>query len=264
MDGTPVLTEQQWRILDSLADGEQTFEQVFGDYAASWPSTTPKDMLPDLFYLYDNNLVAIRQRDSESDLPSFEILPSTPEEITRDVQAQFDEFSARYAEGSLPAEPMGLWLETTLKGESEWGSERYKPYWRESPAPPAKEKAAPAWLPYAIAGFILVLMAIAIWGFTQGTWSMAADRQVNLGPCLIPMRATLEAAGAPAEALQELDMAGRPNDWQSDALLRLTNVDKALEAMPPTDALTAVRTELGALLEACRPDVHRCGCSSVR
>jgi hypothetical protein len=253
MDDIPGLTEKQWGILDSLADGQQPFEQVFRDYATLSPSAAPKDLLADLFSLEAEGLVAIRQGISEAAPQGQAIHPATPEEITRDVQAQFDAFAADYARVPVTAAPLGLWLEVTSKGEAEWGEARYKPYWREAPPPPAKEAALPRWFPYAVAGLILLLMAVGVWGYTQGTFSVSGDNPVKLGACLVPMRATLASAGAPAEALQQLAVAAQPHVWQSDALDRLVKADRALDSMPATTGITETRAALRSLIAACKP-----------
>ncbi len=225
-----MLTKKLWCLLDSLADGQQPFEQVYADYAARWPSATPEDLQADLAYLQAISLVSVR------------------------------EFSASPAEaqGALP----GAAIEMTSRGAAEWEDARYEPYWKESTPQPTESFTIPRRLYFALAAMCLMLTAIAVWGFLHATWSMANDEAVDLGQCLRPIRATLAAAGAPADALAQLDKAGQAGIWRSEAVARLQEAAASLSSMGAAPDAAVARAEVVRLMNNCRPD-SPCQCTSL-
>ncbi len=231
-----MLTEELWCLLDSLADGPQEFEHVYADYAARSPSATPEDLRAALAYLRAIGLVSAH------------------------------EFSAPPAEAQGapgPAVLPGTTIEMTSRGASEWEDACYDPYWKEPTPPPPESFAFPVGLQYGIAGLCLLLAVVGIWGYLQATWSIANDKAVDLGQCLRPIRATLAAAGAPADVLAQLDKAGQAGIWRSEAGARLQEVDDSLSSMHAGSVMAAMQVEVQRLMNACRPD-SPCECGALR
>ena len=235
MAGEPMLTEKLWCLLDSLADGQQPFDQVYAEYATRSPSATPEDMQADLAYLQAVGLVSVRG-----------FLAPPPE-----------------AQGvpGLAALP-GAVIEMTSRGAAEWEDARYEPYWQESTPQPTESLTFPPRLSCVLAGLWLLLTAVAVWGFLQATWSMASDEAVDLGPCLRPIRATLAAAGAPADVLAQLDRTAQAGIWRSEAVARLQEVNASLSSMRAAPAVTGAQADVERLMDACRP-ASPCRCGSL-
>jgi hypothetical protein len=227
------LTARLWCLLDSLVDGQQPFDRLFPEYAAGSPSATPADLQTDLAYLQAIGLVSVSE---------FSASPS----------------AAQGAPGL--AAPPGAAIELTAQGEAEWDDARYEPYWQDSPPSPSKPFTFPRRVQYSLAGLCLLLSAIAVWGFLQATWSMAGDTAVNLGACLKPIRATLAAAGAPADVLTQLDAAGQAGLWRSEAVARLQQAAAGLKSMRAASAVAGAQADLERLMNSCRPDAPcQCG-----
>ena len=226
MVGETMLTQKLWCLLDSLADGQQPFEQVYADYAARSPSATPEDLQADLAYLQAIGLVSVRG------------------------------FSAP------PAEARGAAIEMTSRGEAEWDDACYEPYWKESTPQPARPFTIPRRVYYAVAGLCLLLTAVAVWGFLQATWSMASDKAVDLGQCLRPIRATLAEAGAPADVLAQLDRAGQAGIWRSEAVARLQEAAASLSSMRAAPVAAEAQADVIRLMNDCRPD-SPCQCGAL-
>ena len=229
-----MLTEKLWCLLDSLADGQQPYEQVYADYSTRSPSTTPEDMQADLAYLQAIGLVSVRGSSAPSD-------------------------EAQGAPG-LAASP-GATIEMTSRGEAEWDDARYEPYWKES-TQPKESFAIPRRVYYAVAGMCLLLTAVAVWGFLQATWSMANDKAVDLGQCLRPIRATLAEAGAPADVLAQLDRAGQAGIWRSEAVARLQEAAASLSSMRAAPVAAGAQADVIRLMNDCRPD-SPCQCGAL-
>ncbi len=225
-----MLTKKLWCLLDSLADGQQSFEQVHADYAARWPSATSGDVQADLAYLQAIGLVSIH------------------------------EFSAPLAEAQ--GTPPGAMIEMSSRCAAEWEDARYEPYWKESTPQPTESFTIPRRLYFALAAMCLLLTAIAVWGFLHSTWSMANDDPVDLGQCLRPIRATLAAAGAPADVLAQLDRAGQAGTWRSEAVARLQEAAASLSSMGAAPDVAVARAEVVRLMNDCRPD-SPCQCTSL-
>ncbi len=235
MSAEPMLTEKLWCLLDSLADGQQPFEQVYAEYAARSPSATPDDLQADLAYLQAMDLVSVRGSSAPlAEAPGVSGLAVSP----------------------------GTTVETTSRGRAEWEDARYEPYWKEFTPQPTESLTIPRRLHYVLAGMCLLLTAVAIWGYLHATWSMANDEAVDLGSCLRPIRATLAAAGAPPDVLAQLNMAAQPGIWRSDAVARLQAADASLRSMPAAPAVAEARADVERLMDACRP-ASPCQCGSL-
>lgn len=230
-----MLTEKLWSLLDSLVDGQQPFEQVYAEYAARSPLATPDDLRADLAYLQAIGLVSV----GGSSAPPVE---------------------AQGTPGS--AAPPRAGIELTPRGAAEWDDARYEPYWKESTRSPSKPFMFPLRVQYSVAGLCLLLTVVAVWGFLQATWSMAGDKAVDLGQCLKPIRATLAAAGAPADVLTQLDKAGQAGIWRSEAVARLQQVAVALNSMRAAPDVAGAQADLERLMNNCRPD-SPCQCGAL-
>jgi hypothetical protein len=228
MVAQPMLTEKQWCILDSLADGRQPFEQVYADNAALSPWTTPEELRSELAYLQAAGLVAVGETSAPPD----------------DGQA------------ALPDSG----IEMTPQGAAEWDDPRYEPYWKESPPPP-KQFTFPRRLQFVLAGLFLLLAVVGVWAFLHATWSIANDEAVDLSQCVRPIRAKLAAAGAPADVLAQLDKAGQAGIWRSEAVARLQAVDASLSSVRASWVLSGAQADVRGLMNDCRPD-SPCQCGA--
>jgi hypothetical protein len=235
-----MLTEKQWGLLDALADGEQSRQQLYADYVACWSQTatstaTLEDFLNDLSELHAGGLITFTDQ-------------MKPAALNPDSQ---------------PASPQlaNLWVATTPRGEAEWGDAAYEPFWKAPASKPLKSVTFSPRVQSAVAALCFLLMGVSLWGFMQGTFSIAGDAQANLGMCLAPIRATLASARAPDDVLQELDRAGRPNIWQSEAVNHLVRVDQALDTL--AGAKEKIHAKLQLLINACRL-YQNCGCGVIK
>ena len=100
-------------------------------------------------------------------------------------------------------------------------------------------------------GCVGVLSAACIIGsivaFAYGSGGVGGEVPINLSPCLVPIRATLTAAGASQAVGWRLEAAARPGIFDSDVLPLLLEAERLLEPMrdnaavvPALQALTDV------------------------
>lgn len=99
----------------------------------------------------------------------------------------------------------------------------------------------------ALAGAATV--ALAIWGFTQSTWTYSTSSVDSATTArLIQVRDKLAAADAPQGALQQLAVAAQPNANIGDAIEALVNADQALAAVSGNSDIASARQELRIIL----------------
>jgi hypothetical protein len=130
----PVLTRQQWLILNCLADQDEPLESVYAAFAEDDFSQDPAQLLTVLFALYELGCVVFRQEAIPAlgqEFPSRVLHPAKPTEIVGDCAEAFEEFRATrdylayyLTLGSGPyasptGVPFGIWAELTPRGRAE-------------------------------------------------------------------------------------------------------------------------------------------------
>jgi hypothetical protein len=135
------LTRTEWCALNALADDIEPVEEVSRSLREDGFTLSADEFLQTMFVLIQHGFVTV----SQAPIPAFgqqfserAITPSRPEDIVRDLDAEFRE---TYARGdylrriSMPADsepggvPFGIYFDLTSLGRAEWNKATYKAYY---------------------------------------------------------------------------------------------------------------------------------------
>lgn len=132
------LSKTQWQILNSLADGSEPIEQIFLDLQYENLVTDPNELLPDICALFDIGHITISQiplgESVDQRFDRLDIKPANETDVLGDLREQYARFREkkdylnRFAGGGVP---MGIYLEMTANGRSEWDRDEYRKFWDE-------------------------------------------------------------------------------------------------------------------------------------
>lgn len=222
-----ILAERLWCILDALVESEQPIETMCLEYKTFSSTTEPENILMDLFVLYQAEFISLCIVESDAQLASpRSIVPLSWSEIPLN----------------------GIRLKLTSLGVCEWEDPKYKIYWCQGEEGVEISTRRSGILELVMGVLAFCLMAVALWGSIDGSWSYDQDYRVSLAPDLMPIRAILSASGVSPAVLHRLELAALPNIWASRAVESLVEADELLEPLSDNAQITLVRGRLKSLI----------------
>lgn len=137
-----MLTRRQWFLLDALSDQDEPLESLYNAYTDGDRTIDPHRMMDDIFQLFQQGLITIRQEPVsvfQNDFERKAIIPNSASDIIGDLKNEFISFCSKrdylwhitLGEGSnaTAGVPFGIWIDMTEAGRREWRNSKYKSFY---------------------------------------------------------------------------------------------------------------------------------------
>jgi len=140
------LTEYDWNILDEIQEQDEPFEVIDTSMRGRLKDSSPEQLLEAVFRLYEMELVSIKQSPIRALGQAFserQVKPRSAAECFGDLNLEYEDyFRSIHEPGATPARkkgkeehpiPIGIWIDITDSGQSEYDLDDYMDFWPNRP-----------------------------------------------------------------------------------------------------------------------------------